>query len=458
MLMNGGEKMRQYSADKIFLFGLFVLALAAAYIVVVARSAIVLGEPVEIPAVGISVRLPSGNGWEADKTWQHEGDGLVLRSVLRPDQSRLAHVACTYQLAAGRTSARQWLRQQAADISGTAYEYGTEHTPQADLEWVHIGQTAHMVSAMVATAALGHGRWLDIEIMQDAAGDETLRKVFGKVAQSITLGNDELLERGIKIMGQVRDDGLDKVMAGLPQSYYYLAKNPGRQEPIGFVVDMLLIPPNTDKTEVQAGGFAYITTPERWETAMVFKSAADLNSLIWESESDETRTFGIRRGPLVIRGPQHVRTSTRLSIIDGNEMSVESIRPEPTQSQATISEAAVPNAVVEAVYARMLRSNTNEVLVDVVEPDGQVNLALISMTPNPPDEPQAATLIETKYIGSEQTERAYLDSEMRVIKRIVKQNATFVLEPVGMEELTRRFPERADYILQRSRALREGRL
>jgi hypothetical protein len=47
---------------------------------------------------------------------------------------------------------------------------------------------------------------------------------------------------------------------------------------------------------------------------------------------------------------------------------------------------------------------------------------------------------------------------MQVVKRILRQDGIFVLEPTDMEELVQRFPERADYIIQRSEAIKQGKL
>jgi hypothetical protein len=94
----------------------------------------------------------------------------------------------------------------------------------------------------------------------------------------------------------------------------------------------------------------------------------------------------------------------------------------------------------------------------VVLRDGRVKPAVISAAKAPASEPSAAYVIKTKFIGSDEAEEIYLDSRMQVVKRILRQNGIFVLEPTNMEELVQRFPERADYIIQRSKTLRQDKL
>ena len=457
--MSYGEKMRKHSADKIFLFGLLVVSLLLAYLVVRAKRVILLGEAVGIPAVGISVRLPSGNGWQSDKTWRHDEDTLVLRSVLRAEPSgQSAQVVCIYRLAGARDSGRAWLEEQAADFPAELCEYGTRRIQQTDLEWVHIKEAGHMSSALAAAAALAHGRWLDIEITQVAGEDEIVQQVFDKVTQNITIEDNGLLEDGLRIISQIKAEGLDKVTAGLDESYYYLVKDSSRR-PVGFLVEMLVRPAGTDKAQIQAASFGYITEPYRWETAMMFKSNVGLDEMVWETETEQNRLVQIRRGPLTLQGQrQAVKSASVVSVEDSNKMTVQRLGPDQVEFETRIPEAAIPDAVITAAYVQMLKSNTDRIIVDAIISDGRIKPAVISVTRKPADAPQADCVIETEYIGDGQTEQTYLDSRMHVIKKVLKLNGIYVLEPVDMEELTRRFPERADYILQRSQAMRNGRL
>jgi hypothetical protein len=126
--------------------------------------------------------------------------------------------------------------------------------------------------------------------------------------------------------------------------------------------------------------------------------------------------------------------------------------------QTKLSEASVPDAVIEAVCMQMLDDDIDSIMVDVILMDGQIQPTVISATKASDSESPAAYITKTEFIGSDDSEEIYFDSDMKIIKRILTQNGILVLEPTNMEELVHRFPERADHIIQRSKTIRQGKL
>ena len=457
--MSYDEKTRKHGADKIFLLGLFALSLLIAHSIVKAKKAILLTGPIEIPAVGISVRLPNGNGWHSDERWQHYNDALVIQSVFSPSQKfNLAQVVCTYQLASLRESADDWLRQQAAELGADSPEYGRQQAGSVNINYAYITQTGRMPGAIVATVQLKHGRWLDIEITQMAHEDQMLQQVLEKIAEHLVIKDNELLAGGIETVKQVKTTGLDKILTEQDEPTYYLVKD-SSQRNIGFAVDILLESESADGIEIQTAGFAYITRPYQWEMAMLFKSDPRFDDLVWESQTVQNRPMRIRRGNLsILRTQQAVESNNRLLVSNGNLMLVQRMGSDPTEHQTRLSEAAVPDTVIEAVYIQMLYDDTDSIMVDVILRDGRVKPAVISAAKALTSETSAAYVIKTKFIGSDEAEEIYFDSRMQVVKRILRQDGIFVLEPTDMEELVQRFPERADYIIQRTKTLRQDKL
>lgn len=467
LLMSYNEHLKKHGADKIFLLALFALSLLIAYLIVRAKKVVVLGEPVEISEVGLSVRLPNGNGWQCDNQWELYEDTFLLSSVFSPSPGvNLADVLCTYRLASFRQSPRVWLEQYAAQFDASNPEYGTQQIEDKNLEWVYIKQARHLSGALAATMQLGHGRWLDIEITLAESEDDLALGIFEKIAKHIVIKDNELLEKGIEMVRQIKVEGLDKVLSERDEPDYYMVKDSGRHD-VGFVVDILLEPVNMNEAEIQAAGFGYIRSPNKWEKATLFKSNPGLDEYVWESQTDQDRVVQITRGPLTIRGQgQNVRTSTRISVSNGTEISIHRLGPgsdelnqvESTELEARISEAAMPAAVIEALYVQMVNSNVDKIMVDVILSNGQVEPAVITLTRAPKDEPQVSHIVKIKYLGTNQEEETHFDSKMQTVKKILRQNGILVLEPTTLEDLARRFPERADYILQRSRAIKQGRL
>ncbi len=467
MRMSYDEQLKKYGADKIFLLVLFALSLLIAYLIVRAKKTIVLGEQVEIPQAGLSVRLPNGNGWQCDNNWEHYEDMLLLRSYLRPSPGfNLANVVCRYRLASFRKSPRQWLQQYAEQFDATNHEYGTQEIEEATMEWVYIKQEQDMSGVLAATIQLDHGRWLDIEITQSGIEEEIVPKVFEKIKQHVVIKKNKLLERGIEAVNNLKAVGLNRAILQKDEPLYYLVKNSSMHD-VGFVVEMFLKSANIDETEIQAAGFGYIRSPNRWEKAMLFKSDSSLDEFVWESEIDQERVVEMRTGPLTIRGQkQDVRISTRIMVADNNEILINRLGPdfaelsnlEPREFTVEIGKAAIPGAVLEPLYVQMADNNIDKAMVDVISSDGQVEPVIISITKAPESKPQVSYTVKIEYLGSTEMEEIDLGNKMSVVKKVLRHNGILVMEPASLEDLVRRFPERADYILQRSRAIRQGRL
>jgi len=230
------------------------------------------------------------------------------------------------------------------------------------------------------------------------------------------------------------------------------------------VVEIFLKSKNTDKTEIQAAGFGYIRSPNRWEKAALFKSDAGLNEFVWESETNYERVIKMKTSPLALR--QNVRTSTRIVAADGNEILINRSGPDfsepgsdvPREFTVEISRAAIPEAVLEQLYIELVDDNVDKAMVDVISSEGQVEPVIISITKTTESKQQVSYAVKIEYLGSTDTEEIDLDNKMQVVKKITRRNGILVLEPASQEELLQRFPERADDILQRSRAIKQGRL
>jgi hypothetical protein len=465
--MSYERHLSKYWADKIFLLVLFALSMFVAYLIVQAKKSIVLGEPVEIPYTGLSIRLPNGNSWQCDNNWQHHKNELLLSSRLRPSPGiDLASVICRYRLASFKESPRQWLEQYAKQYDAANPEYGTKQIDGTAIEWVYIKPAYHTSGELAATMGLGLGRWLDIEITQAGVEEEIVPVLFEKITKHIIIKENKLLGKGIEAVNELKKTGLDKVILQKDEPSYYLAKDSGKHN-VGFVVEIFLKSANADETEIQAAGFGYIRSPNRQEKTTIFKSNPGLDEFVWESETDRERSIKIRTGPLTIQGPrQSVRTSTRIVAADGNEILINRSGPDfsepnsdvPGEFTVEISKAAIPNAVLETLYTQMAGNNVEKVMVDVISSDGQVQPVVISITKTPENKPQVSYTAKIEYIGSTETEEIELDSKMQVVKEITRHNGTLVMEPTSQEELLQLFPERADDILQRSRAIKQGRL
>jgi len=98
---------KKIGGDKIALLGLFVLSLLIARLIVASKSALILSEPIILAHAGLSVSMPSGNGWKSEKRWKyHENaSSFSLSSSFAPGSGKpTAWAHCRYLLAAETTT------------------------------------------------------------------------------------------------------------------------------------------------------------------------------------------------------------------------------------------------------------------------------------------------------------------------------------------------------------------
>jgi len=451
--MSYKEVIKKYGADKIFLLGLFVLSLLLAFWIISSRKSIVLSKPVEIPETGVSVRMPEGHGWGFEQVWGNNEDSLVLNSIYQPgSKSALIDANCIYRLASFRESGHQWLAGLGVDVN--EIEYGNIQIIDGQLEWANIRDGENEAGMLAATMPLENGRWLDLEILYVGWEEQLAKDALNKIASSIVVEKNDLLEKGITAVNRIKATGLNEMLSEHSEPDCYLIKDSNRRN-VGYAVEAVLKQVNGDSNETYAASFAYLTSPYLWESASMFKSHSNLSEYLWESQTERRRTAIIRKGNLPIQGPTEiVRTHTTLTAGEGGALTVNRLKNESVQFKTRLSDAAVPGAVGEAVYIEMINSGVEKLIVDVVFENGKVVPTVVTVQK---DEP-VGYIVKMKYLGSNDEEETHLDDNMRVTKKILRQNIVLTLEPVETEELVRLFPERADFILQRIATMQQGKL
>jgi hypothetical protein len=259
----------------------------------------------------------------------------------------------------------------------------------------------------------------------------------------------------MKTVSELKSAGLARKMENPDEPYYYLIKNSSREN-IGLAIDVVRSSRNSNNPQIQATGFAYIRNPSLWETATFFRSDNNLNEVLWQSETK----YG--KDVLTITAPRTLSTrrdiieeNNRMTITDGNLLSVQRIGPKSVEYDMIISRAAIPNAALEALYRRMLDTNVEKLIADIISSEGDVEPALITAKKTPDEASDAQYIVTVEYIGQENSEEIFLDDRMRIVRQIIRYNNVIVLERSSLEELMSLFPERADYIRQRNQTIME---
>ena len=188
--MNKTYDIRKLGVDKIALLGFFALSLLTARIVVGLKSTLVLSDPIPLPGTGISVAVPTGNGWQRQKGWTTIGiNTAVLESSFSAGPGKAtARVTCLYQPAVRASS----LEQKARKYEGVIVTIDQIVTDTLVFDWAQIkGQKLPLI-AFVGTAVLSEDWQLDIEVVEVTGDTDQAEKTFKRVVESVNYEDGRL--------------------------------------------------------------------------------------------------------------------------------------------------------------------------------------------------------------------------------------------------------------------------
>ena len=141
------------------------------------------------------------------------------------------------------------------------------------------------------------------------------------------------------------------------------------------------------------------------------------------------------------------RTATELALDTTGTMTVKKFEPNIKDENYLLNPAAIPEVFLELVFGQLLEGSYDQIVVDIIEPDGSITPALVS---------KDSAGAETAYLlrlellnGTGFRQKVWLDDQKRISKILLQQKNPFTLERTSLENILNKFPERADYLRQR---------
>jgi hypothetical protein len=441
----------------------------------------VLSEPIELNCAGLSVCIPTGNGWRSEKQWKYQQNAFTLDSFFNPvPGSVTAIVSCRYQLAATKTAPEVLFKEKTSAVGGSkiaktgqieigrpgsSFAKGPQNKSIPTIDWAHIKGSKTLFDTFFGVAQLPNNRRLDIEVYQ-AAGDTDLAEgIFKSVTESLKFTDNQLLEAGSKIVAEIKGKGLDSFLASVgnkqewDRESFFLIKD-ARERTIGFTMEVLgshfaerpqngaaLEPVPEAQLNILAWSFYYIRGRHDQEQVTFFQSDNSFNEFVWKSETS---------------GPSG-RSGVEIVLDKNGIMTVKEFDLQAKEKDYQISPAAIPDVLGKYIFSQMLDSDQKEIFVDIIEADGKITPALISRIEVSPSfasqnrssgadvaQEEAAYLFRMEFLdGRGFSEQVYLDDQRRISRRLLQQESTYTLERTSAENILREFPEQGSYILQK---------
>lgn len=483
--MNGTYEARGRWTDKIAFFSLFIVVLLIAYFIVAWKSAILLSKPIELNCAGLSVCMPTGDGWRGGKQWRYQQNIFTLDSFFDLGPGNITTlVSCRYRLAAGETNPETLFEEKASAVSGSKITKTGQitNTPLnagfPALNWAHIENLAGgeqektPFDMFFGVMQLSNNRRLDIEVYHDTGDTELAEKIFKSIAGSLKFTENNLLYVGSKIVAGIKDKGLDSflVYGGSKQvqdgESFFMIKD-AREHTIGFTMDVLdsnfaerpqegaaVEPVPEAQLNIRAWSFYYICGRNEQEQITFFQSNNNFSEFVWKSETS---------------GPSG-RSGVEVVLDKDGTMTVKESDLQATEKDYKISPAAIPDVLGKFLFSQMLDGNQKEILVDIIGADGKITPTLVSRIEVSPStasqnrsggadaaKEEALYLFKMKFLdGRGFSQQVYLDDQRRISRMLLQQESTYTLERTDAENILREFPEQGSYILQRKDKVLEG--
>lgn len=446
--MVNGDKTKRYIAEKVALPAIFIISLLAAWLVVQLRSVILLSAPIELSRSGLSISMPSGNGWECEGKWMYDNDGFTVNSILvvgggTGPTARLrtmpsawlgisrSYARCRYLLAARKDALQGRLRRLHAE--GETIETGQTAAGQFVIDWARI-KTSAGNEIYVGICGLPAGRQLEIEVFQTTGEQGLAKNIFERIVKGIQFSDNGFLQAGVQVVSEVRKAGLSDIAAENQPVFFVISDS--RKKAIGFTMDATTVSDTDVNAAIRAGNYYYVrgTIPD--ERVGLFRGDGTFEKFVWRVES-RSEAGGRRIEMTADDGVLLVRKS------GGSGLEVEYV----------LGEASVPDIVIEPVLRRMLDDGRTPIVVDLIGPDGiimPIYVEKIKLTGQQVD----GNSLRVEFLdGHGYWQQIYYDSSKEPVKTVLSQESTYTLNRADANQISKLFPERANLIRDAGRLI-----
>jgi len=413
---------KRYSLDKIVLFLLFVGGLLVAGVVINLHRRIRLSKPVSLDHSGLSVRVPSGNGWISTETWTYREDSFNLLSAFKPRAGKpLVSVRCQYLTVIPRGGLDEWLWARPDKLGGRVVQSG-QISAAVTINWAHIQADGDNRNMFLGVAELPAGHGLIIQVF----GEQALaQRAFELVAESATFEADQQLENGIEIVSSLRSRGIIGTGDSRGRQEFFLLADHKKQLR-GFSMNMFRETEDDGQQKIRAADLYHIMG--RYCFRESFEGDDRLERFRWTVEDK----------------------GLEIELAEGRVLNVHKTASGSVESYI-VGPAAVPAILVDEIIRQMLEEYGQSVVLDVIFSDGRVVPTLISKI-KPPNEMAQKNVAERVRLdildGQGFYQEIYFDENRNIIRQLVQTQSFMMLQPGSRQAVLKQFANLREYILR----------
>jgi hypothetical protein len=440
------NKTPHHTAKTIALPALLVISLLAARLVMHSKTGLIMSEAIELNRSGLSVSMPSGNGWLCEEKWSFDDSSFNVSGIFGTGPGDRAYAQCRYLLAADLETPQERLDRKYPGTKLDATGQSTEGSLTVNWAIINIDSGIEII---LGVAQLAGGRQLEIEVLQGAFEQNPAKDIFEKIVKSIRFSDNGLLQSGLRLISEIRDEGLDINAGdetGKPTSVFSIADS--RNKIIGFTMDAMMLVRTDANTAINAADYYYLRGTTANEQVGFFRGSPDLRQFVWRVEtSSRTGRKGIEM--TADSGTLSVRRLRAGSLFDK--------RAGSQTGEYELGETAVPDIVLGPILTKAMDSNEQAFIIDVIRSDGDITPVYIEKS-SPLEGQTDNNSIKLEWLdGRNYWQQAYYDDSKNPVKILLTQESTYTLKRTDANEIAAIFPERADIVNGKKQLLdREG--
>ncbi len=407
----------KYWLDKLVFSAILIASILGAYLLVRAKSGIPMSRPIKIGFSGISLKMPSGRGWQLDEKWKKQQNQFVRNSTFIMSSDTISPtLSCRYILAAPDSNITELLRQNASLIKGDIIKTDRQEIEGLAVDTAHIINSEAAVEILFATANLGNNQRLTIEILQTTANSELGTKALEMILKSLQKTDCPAIRNAQEIMAAIKQDGLISPDDS-NQKTLLLIKNSGGY-PIGFESNHLSKTDNNSDFGIQVTNIFYIKGNFAEEELSILQCDNSLNKFYW------------RR-----RGADRFGFSFTEMKLDGN--SVLTIISPNAQTKLNLSSLALPEALIGPLLKKIQKSPNKTFVLEIIDADASILPVSISKEQN--------GLKMEVFNAFNLSQKISLDSEGNILK-IIQEESGITIEKADVEEILKYFPDHSKFL------------
>jgi hypothetical protein len=436
--MANDNKTVQHITRTIALPALLVISLLTARLVMYSKTGktnLRLSAPIELNRSGLSVSMPSGNGWQCKEKWTFKNNFFYVLSIFGSGLKDTSYVQCRYLLAPDEKTPREQLSSDFPRIKLIVTGQLTENN--LIVNWASTN-TDSGGEIILGVCELADGRQLEIEILQGASEQNPAKDIFEKIAKSIRFSDNGLLHAGTRLISNIRAQGLD-IAAGdsnkMPSSMFTIADSYNKT--IGFAMDAMVFVKKETNITINAADYYYLRGTVPNVQVGFFRGSIDLRQFVWQEEiSSRTDKKGTKM--TADSGKLNIRRLRTGSLFDRRSRS--------DTDEYELGETAVPNIVLEPILTNALDSNEQAFIIDIISSDGNVIPVYLEKSPPPGDQMYSNSIRLEWLDGHGYWQQNYYKDSKIPIKIVLKQESIYTFNRTDANEIAAIFPEQADLV------------